>query len=222
MKPTVQNPIKRNLFWGKRYQYAFFTASIAAAAYLLLYFTGLTPTALEYQPQTNQENAQVRAESKVSVEELQSATPTNEEAARIIIDEISVNTPVENPVTTSIEALNNYLSEGAVRWPTSGTPGHGNMFLFGHSSSLNNVLNQAYKAFNGLGELENGDTIEVETISGTYRYSVIDVEFQKDTAVYVPFDTGENMLTLSTCNNFGAREDRIVVRAVFEGYTPSE
>lgn len=222
MTPTVTSNHKHSIIWRKRYQYAAVIAIIACVSYLALYMIGLTPSVLEYQPRAATQMSQVNTGESVTVNELSSAIPTNEQAQRVSIDKIGVNTSIENPVSTDIETLNSYLTEGAVRWPTSGQPGHGNMFLFGHSSSLGNVLNQAYKAFNGLGELENGDTIEVETISGIYRYSVIDVEFQKDTAVYVPFDTGENMLTLSTCNNFGAKEDRIVVRAVFEGYTPSE
>lgn len=206
--------------WNNRYQYATAVAGVACLSYLLLYFIGFVPSDFRYNATNNRANTSATYSTSTAVADLSSAVPQGEQARRISIDKIGVDTSISHPVTTDIQTLNNYLSQGAVRWPGSGDPGHGNMFLFGHSSSLSNVINQAYKAFNGLGELENGDTIRVETTSGTYRYSVIDVEFRENSAVYVPFDTGEDMLTLSTCNNFGAKEDRIVVRALFTGYSP--
>lgn len=220
MTPTIPRTTgNKNVYWEHRFSYTATAAAVAFLVYLLLYMIGFVPSQFRYEPNRPVVNHSA-AGTSATVADLDSAVPTNEQARRIRISAIGIDAKIMNPVSTDLDVLNNYLSEGAVRWPTSGQPGHGNLFLFGHSSSLENVLNQAYKTFNGLGELENGDIIAIETISGTYRYSVKDVEFRKNSAVYVPFDTGEDMLTLSTCNNFGAKEDRIVVRADFESYMP--
>ncbi|MEX2515074.1 MAG: sortase [Candidatus Paceibacterota bacterium] len=209
-------------FWQNRYLYAYTVAGMMAILYLLFYFLGLVPVDFRYEPSTpsRRNTPAVSAQSTTTIDNLSPAVPQNEQASHITIDKIGVDTPIMNPVSTNIQTLNNYLSEGAVRYPTSGTPGDGNLFLFGHSSGLSNIINQAYKAFNNIGELEKGDTIKVETFSGTYYYSVIDVELHKDAEIFVPFDTGKDMLTLSTCNNFGAKEDRFVVRAKFTNYVP--
>jgi LPXTG-site transpeptidase (sortase) family protein len=222
MNPTIpQTTQKQLIFWNNRYFYTATVAGLMALLYFLFYFTGMVPVEFRYEPtSTSRSQAIATTQSTTSLDALSPAIPKNEQAERITIDEIGVDIEVKNPVSTDINVLNNYLSEGAVRYPTSGKPGNGNLFLFGHSSSLSNVINQAYKAFNNLGELEKGDTIKVETFSGTYHYSVIDVEQRKDSEIFVPFDTGENMLTLSTCNNFGAKEDRFIVRAEFTDYVP--
>jgi len=225
MTPTVSKNINREarkgLLWEQRYTYSIYVAGITALMYFILYFMGFVPIDIRYSPSVRSTvNQSTFTSNAISVNELEAAIPTNEQAKRITIDKIGVDTEVQNPVSTDQSVLNNYLSNGAVRYPTSGDPGSGNLFLFGHSSSLSNVINQAYKAFNNIGSLEKGDTIAVETFSGTYHYSVIDVEFQKDSSIFIPFDTGEDMLTLSTCNNFGAKEDRIVVRAEFTDYIP--
>lgn len=211
----------QNLFWKSRYLYTFSATAMMALLYFFFYFIGLVPVDFRYSPgNTPASQSRIASQNTTTIEALSASVPTNEEAQQITIDKIGVDTPIKNPVSTDIQTLNNYLSEGAVRYPTSGDPGNGNLFLFGHSSSLSNVINQAYKAFNNLGRLEKGDTIKVDTFSGTYHYSVIDVELRKDSEIFVPFDTGQNMLTLSTCNNFGAKEDRIVVRAEFVEYVP--
>lgn len=223
MSPTISRTISNHgVIWSNRYTYTAVAAGVAFIAYILLFFVGFVPSEFRYDPADNlTNNQQDNTQASATVDDLSTAAPTGEQPQRITIDKIGVNSTIKNPVSTNPSTLNNYLAEGAVRWPTSGDPGYGNLFLFGHSTSHQTVFNQAYKTFNRLEELEEGDIISVETISGTYRYSVIDVEFRKDSSAYIPFDSGKNMLTLSTCNSFGAKEDRIIVRAEFEGYTPS-
>jgi LPXTG-site transpeptidase (sortase) family protein len=220
MTPTVTRNHKTGTpaFWQHRFSYTAIAAGVAAVAYLLFYMIGLVPSELRYEPAVPY--MQINTVVETTVNELESVMPTTEEPQRITIDKIGVSAVVKNPVSTNVNTLNNYLAEGAVRYPGSGLPGNGNLFMFGHSTGLSNVWNQAYKTFNGLGELVKGDTIQVDTVSGTYTYRVIDVEFKQDAAIFVPFDGGENLLTISTCNDFGSKEDRIVVRATFSGFSP--
>jgi|AntRauTorcE11897_2_1112592.scaffolds.fasta_scaffold03595_8 LPXTG-site transpeptidase (sortase) family protein len=216
---THNSPLQR--FWSHRVSYTLVAAAIAFTAYLLLYMVGFVPNEFRYDPAGSSVKTPATAPlATTSLDQLSGIIPTNEAANRITIEKIGVDTVIKNPVTTNVQALNNYLAEGAVRWPTSGHPGNGNLYVFGHSTSYETVINQAYKTFNRIEELERGDVITVRSNSGIYRYSVADVQFYKDAEAYIPFNSGENMLTLSTCNSFGAKEDRIVVRANFEGYQP--
>lgn len=219
MRPTVARKLNKSpIFWEHRFTYTAIAAGVAAVVYLLFYMGGWVPSELRYEPAAPA--MQMNTVNSATIDQLDSVIPMMEEPQRITINKVGIDAVVKNPVSTDVNTLNNYLAEGAVRYPGSGYPGNGNLFLFGHSTGLSNVWNQAYKTFNGLGELSTGDTIQVDTISGTYTYHVTDVEFKEDAAVYVPFDSGENMLTLSTCNNFGSKEDRIIVKATFSGFSP--
>lgn len=131
----------------------------------------------------------------------------------IRIDKIGVNTVVNNPNTTDIAVLDQSLTTGAVHYPGSGTVEDGNMFIFGHSSGLPVVRNQAYKAFNGLEELVRGDEIEVSADGITYIYEVTSVKLLDENNALVSFDNSGRTLTLSTCNTFGAKQERWVVEA---------
>ncbi|OHA26569.1 MAG: hypothetical protein A3C06_03275 [Candidatus Taylorbacteria bacterium RIFCSPHIGHO2_02_FULL_46_13] len=142
---------------------------------------------------------------------------------RIVIEKIGVDTPVVNPESRDIVVLDKALLSGVVRYPTSGgLEDNSTMFLFGHSTSFRTVHNEAYKAFNRLGELQIGDTIRVSSGSTDYVYKVFSVsEVDKDKAL-VELQTGEKLLTLSTCDTFGARSDRFVVQARFIQALPSQ
>lgn len=135
---------------------------------------------------------------------------------RIIIDKINVNAPISNPGTADISVLDSALKEGVVRYPSSGGLG-GNrpMFLFGHSSRLPApaVQNEAYRSFNGLGDLSVGDTVTVEGGDQAVKYSVSSVQVVDEDEALVDFSTSGNTLTLSTCTTFGSKQNRTVVTA---------
>jgi LPXTG-site transpeptidase (sortase) family protein len=132
------------------------------------------------------------------------------------IPEVGVDTFVYNPDSTSTDVLNTYLEKGAVRYPGSGLLGGiGNVFLFGHSSGLSIVHNQAYRTFNGLKELKPGDLISVYSQNNEYVYSVTSVRMDKASDIQVVFDVKTRMLTLTSCNVWGAKEDRYIVEAQF-------
>ncbi len=140
-----------------------------------------------------------------------------EEPVRIEIAKIGLATTIANPTTTNIETLDTYLLKGAVRYPTSAKLGEkGNVVLFGHSSYLPIVGNQAYKTFNGIQKLVAGDTITVASDTTVYTYRVRTME--KESAASdagISLITEGRVLTLATCNSFGAKSDRFIVTADF-------
>lgn len=134
---------------------------------------------------------------------------------RIVIDKIGVDTIVANPNTRDVAELDRYLLQGAVHYPGSGTVERGNMFLFAHSTGLQFVQNQAYKAFNNLNKLTSGDEITIIADGQEYTYKVKTVKLVDENSALVRFDKDKRMLTLSTCNTFGAKQERWVVEAEF-------
>ena len=136
---------------------------------------------------------------------------------KIEISAIHLSATIANPTTTDIEILDAGLLSGAVRYPTSAKLGEtGNVVLFGHSSYLPVVGNQAYKTFNGIQKLVAGDVITVYAPHAVYTYRVRTVA--KESAASdagIPLAVTGRVLTLSTCNSFGAKTDRFVVTADF-------
>ncbi|MEK7179754.1 MAG: sortase, partial [Patescibacteria group bacterium] len=81
---------------------------------------------------------------------------------KIEIPKINLSAVVVNPTITTVAVLDKELLKGAVRYPTSAKLGEdGNVVLFGHSSYLPVVGNQAYKTFNEIQKLAVGDSITV-------------------------------------------------------------
>ncbi|MFZ3043983.1 MAG: sortase [Minisyncoccia bacterium] len=133
------------------------------------------------------------------------------------IPSINLSTTIANPITTDIETLDKGLLKGAVRYPTSAKLGEtGNVVLFGHSSYLPVVGNQAYKTFNGIQKLVAGDLITVYAPNATYTYRVRGVAKESATSdAGISLETAGRVLTLVTCNSFAAKENRFVVTADF-------
>lgn len=137
---------------------------------------------------------------------------------RIIISSVGIDTPIINPTSQDINVLNEALNSGAVRYPGSGNPEDiTNMFIFGHSSHLPVVNNQAYKALNDLEDVLPGDIVRVQTESKEYHYRVTNVQLVSAENAWVEFASTKKKLTLSTCNNFGSKQDRFVVEAEWIG-----
>jgi LPXTG-site transpeptidase (sortase) family protein len=136
---------------------------------------------------------------------------------KIEIPAIGLAATIANPTTTNIEVLDQGLLSGAVRYPTSAKLGEtGNIVLFGHSSYLPVVGNQAYKTFNGIQKLVVGDVVTVASSGTAYTYRVRSVA-KENAASGAGIDlavTGR-VLTLATCNSFGVKTDRFVVTADF-------
>jgi len=133
---------------------------------------------------------------------------------RIEIPSIGVAANISNPNTTNIQALDQALLTGAVRYPGTGKLGaKGNVLIFGHSSYLPVVHNQAYKAFNDIQHLKKGDLITVYGEEQVYLYEVDTVEETNTSEGEIRLDVNGARLTLATCDTFGAKADRFVVTA---------
>lgn len=156
------------------------------------------------------------ADALSAVENYPSETPR-----RVVVKRAGIDTVIGNPDSTDIPVLDNALLSGAVRYPTSGLLGEtATVYLFAHQSGLPVVKNQAFKAFNGIQNLEAGDEIEVYSATAVYTYRVSSVELVDATAALIPLDTGVKKLALSTCNSFGKNTERFVVTSDFVSRVP--
>lgn len=133
---------------------------------------------------------------------------------KVSIPSINLSVSVTNPTTTNVEVLDQGLLTGAVRYPTSATLGKaGNVILFGHSSYLPVVNNQAYKTFDGIQKLAQGDRITVYSNDKAYVYSVDTVTKADANSASIPLTVSGSRLTLATCDSFGTKSSRFIVTA---------
>ena len=140
----------------------------------------------------------------------------SEMPTKIEISAINLSATIANPTTTDVEALDRYLLAGAVRYPTSAKLNEtGNVVLFGHSSYLPVVRNQAYKTFNGIQKLVAGDVITVYSADAAYTYRVRSMLKESANDAGISLAATGRVLTLSTCDSFGEKTDRFVVTADF-------
>jgi LPXTG-site transpeptidase (sortase) family protein len=147
------------------------------------------------------------------------AAPANAEApVRVVAKSVNMDVSIENPGTTDIAVLDDALLRGAVRWPESAMLGvEGTVFLFGHSSYLPVVYNQAYKAFNKIQDLKTGDTISVYSATTEYRYAVRSVRLADASEDVIELPQTGRQLILVTCDSFGRKTSRFVVTAELLG-----
>ncbi len=137
---------------------------------------------------------------------------------KIIFDSLNKSVTVSNPQSRAISDLDNALLSGAVHHPDSADLSKpGNVFILAHSSYLPNVFNKNFQAFNGIQDLTWGDKIRVQSDNMEYVYRVEKVYEAKASEVFVPETPGEANLTLSTCNSFGSKDDRFIVKASLIG-----
>jgi LPXTG-site transpeptidase (sortase) family protein len=192
------------------------TLAIFAGTYAVLSIFGFAPKQLrvqeeEYQPRVtyiddgeNREQGTENREEKILLPD------------KITISKIGVDSEIQKPQSQEVSVLDAALNKGAVYYPGSGTINFGNMFLFGHSTGFSIVNNQAYKTFNNLDDLVAGDEIEIESNGRTFIYKVQKVTLLDESAAFVDFSKTDQMLTLSTCNTFGQKQERWVVEAIFD------
>lgn len=149
---------------------------------------------------------------------LDTAQDAPEFPARVVAADIGLDREVQNPTTTNVDTLNAIVDQSPFRWPSSAMLGQrGTVALFGHSSRLPIVRNQAYKAFNNIEKLKAGQIISVYSGTAEYRYAVREVTIANATADVIELPTDGRYLVLVTCDNLGAKEDRFVVKADLVG-----
>jgi len=135
---------------------------------------------------------------------------------RIQISTVGIDFDVVNPQSRDVSILDKALLGGVVHYPGSGAlEDNTNMFLFGHSSHLQNVQNPAFQAFNNLEKVRIGDIVQVYSGEKEYLYRVRSVSLVDANTALVELKEGTKTLTLSTCNNFGDLAERFVVEADF-------
>lgn len=187
---------------------------IFIVGFILLYTAGLVPESLKTGEGDSLRTLWDKAQKKAIEDQTNLQAVLAESPTRIVIDKIGVDIKISNPITTNTSTLDEYLKQGAVRYPGSGLLGSGNMFIFAHSAEAYVILNNmALKAFNGLKNLKSGDIIKVSGPTRVYTYRVTSVSLVNKDKALVEFNNNKNMLTLSTCNTFGAKSDRYVVEA---------
>lgn len=189
------------------------------AAFLIVFYTSFgTLVTLDIVPEAKTETKkEPTVELTASVSESLKRTP--EAPVRMVIPAIDMDVKIANPVKTDVASLDAELMKGAVRYPTSAKLGEeGNVILFGHSSYLPVVNNQAFKIFNEIQNLKKGDRITVYGDDGAaYVYEVETVSQEDATSAAIPLEVGKPTLTLSTCDSFGKKTDRFVVIATLVG-----
>lgn len=136
----------------------------------------------------------------------------------ITIPSVEIDVNVENPSGRDITVLDTALSYGAVHYPGTGSlTEDSNIFIFGHSSFLPNVINKNYQAFNGLKKLKGDEEIFVDSLDTRYVYRVESITLATAEEIQVDLSRGVRKLTLSTCNSFGTESERYIVEANFVG-----
>jgi LPXTG-site transpeptidase (sortase) family protein len=145
-------------------------------------------------------------------------TATGLKPTRIVVPKVGVDTVISNPAKSDLATLDNALLSGAVRYPgTAFMNEEGSVVIFGHQSYLPIVHNQAFKAFNDLQKLTQGDVISVYSGDTEFRYSVRSVQLVTTDFGSIALETNGQTLTLVTCNSLGAKEERYIVKADFIG-----
>lgn len=191
------------------------TLIIFIITYTLLLIMGFAPKQFESTESDNIKNIfQVEQGGIKDVSVI--PVDTNLIPSKIEIPKIGVSSNIQIPQSVDVATLDTALAKGATYYPGSGTLQRGNLFLFGHSTNWKVVNNQAYKTFNDLDKLVKGDSVELMSNNKKYVYRVTSVRHAVDDDILVDFSKGNRMLTISTCDTFGQKQDRWVVEAEFE------
>lgn len=200
--------------------YSLWFIAIFAVSYIAIYALGLVPKELnESGKDSILDTLRYDALNSVSSQKTRPSVSTQEAGdmpIHIKIPNTNVDILVQNPNTTDPVLLDEYLKKGVVRYPGSGLLGNGNVLLFGHSTNWKVVQNQSYKALNGIENLKTGDEIYVDAENARYVYKTRSVRMAPAEEVMIDFSKNENLLTISTCNTFGAKQDRYILEAVFD------
>lgn len=184
---------------------------IFAGTYTVLTILGFTPKQLGVSDNSfNNKETTIYGEES-GLEETEILFPDH-----VSIPKIGVDSSIERPQSQDVSVLDQALNNGAVYYPGSGTINAGNMFIFGHSTGFSVVNNQAYKTFNDLNKLSKGDEIYIESEGKTFVYKVSSLVLVDENEAYVDLSKTNRMLTISTCNSFGKKQERWVVEAQFD------
>lgn len=192
-------------------------AGIFVVLFGFLSLVGMTPD----RKSDSASGAATEVAAPEAVQSPAAAISIPENPVRVVARNINLDVKVSNPTSTDIPVLDEALLSGSVRYPTSAMLGtDGTILLFGHSSYLPVVHNQAYKAFDGIQDLKIGEVVSVYSATTEYRYSVTSVRVANaDDAVIELVQQGRH-LKLVTCDSFASKSKRFVVAADFVSAYP--
>ena len=200
--------------YAKKWGFLTFALSVFLVSVLFLAHFELLPNPLAKT---------VKNEPKITLNTSQSVSYVSAKNTQVLVREfpvkveipkIKLSVTVVNPNTTNAKVLDKDLLSGAVRYPKSARLGeNGNVIIFGHSSYLPIVYNQAYKTFDGIQKLKKGNRIVVSSKNTAYVYSVDTVSKEESALVAISLSVARPTLTLSTCDSFGKKSERFVVTA---------
>ncbi len=133
---------------------------------------------------------------------------------QVIIPKINLEIPVIYQPDSSEAAIETFLDQGAVHYPTTSSPGqNGNTAIYGHSS--NNIFNKGqYKfAFVLLHMLQPGDTFYLTKYGKVYVYKVFSkrVVDPSEVGVLLPIEGHQATATLITCDPPGTSLRRLII-----------
>ncbi|HEX8973864.1 MAG TPA: sortase [Patescibacteria group bacterium] len=135
------------------------------------------------------------------------------------IDKIGVDAPMVWSQSMDDQKMLTDLEKGLSHFYKTAAPGqNGNAIISGHSSNYVWAKGDYNHVFKDLGNLQNGDLINVKTIQTNgraiyYQYKVTDkfITTADDQRVFA--DTQNPTLTLSTCWPIGTNLKRIIIKA---------
>lgn len=206
---AVQNTVKfvraSGRAWSRKWSFL--------GVFLAVFFVSFSAlAALDLVPEAPHKVAETDVPARALSASVALAAPEN--ATRVVIEKIDLDVVVKNPTSTNVAVLDEALLTGAVRYPTSAKLGEeGNVVLFGHSSYLPIVNNDAFKAFNEIQHLTEGDRITVYGETAAFVYAVTDVASADAEEAAIPLTAKGHILTLATCDSFGKKTARFIVTA---------
>lgn len=130
------------------------------------------------------------------------------------VPKIGVSVPViANVDGTQKQAYNQALAGGVAHFSGTALPGaKGNVFIFGHSSSILGT-GKYDKVFARLGELSSGSEITTVFNGVTYKYVVTEKKITSANDTSVLAQAQSEQLTLMTCWPVGSDAKRLVIKA---------
>lgn len=133
----------------------------------------------------------------------------------ITIPKIKAQSPIiENVDPFNDQEYNEALKNGVAQAKGTSLPGEkGTSFLFAHSSGLPWELTRFNTIFLKLGELTNGDEIEIVKNGKIIKYKVFDKKEVDPSDVHYLLNTKEDQLILQTCTPVGTSLRRLLVFA---------
>lgn len=145
----------------------------------------------------------------------QSITPVKSDFV-LKIEKLSISAPIILDVIGTNEKIYlKALRDGVAHYKGTPKPGSGagNIFIFGHSSYLEELAGNYKEVFRNLNNLKKGDSITISNKDKIYTYSVFVSKIVKDDDTSILKETSDEVLTISTCWPPGTVDKRYIIQA---------